>query len=384
MVEMVRSGFSQRYAARKFRVSIDTIQRWLKKSKGLALSKVDWSDRSRAPHRVHNRTMPEMEQMILECRRKLGSADNPLGFVGPEAICEALTSKGILAPHPRTVARILKRHGVLDSRVRRRFSAPPTGWYLPNVAKELADIDFFDVIEDLAIEGKGRIDALTSTTLWGPFANVWPAKAVGAKAIIDWLTSYWRVIGLPTYTQFDNDTRFQGGHNHPGVVGRVIRLCLSLGIIPVFAPPQETGFQANIEHFNGLWEKKVWYRFHHENSEALCACSERFINAYVRRRAMRADRVPERKSFPESWKLNLQRHPSGKLVYIRRTDGRGNAFFLGRSFAISHHWLHRLVRCEVNLDCNIVSVFRLRRSEPEDQPLLTTIEYHLPKRRFLE
>ena len=37
------------------------------------------------------------------------------------------------------------------------------------------------------------------------------------------------------------------------------------GITPFFVPPLETGFQAVIESFKGLWQQKVWARFHHEN-----------------------------------------------------------------------------------------------------------------------
>jgi hypothetical protein len=52
-------------------------------------------------------------------------------------------------------------------------------------------------------------------------------------------------------TTFDNDTRFQGPHQFPDAIGRVARLCLSLDIVPVFAPVHEHGFQAAIEAFNG-------------------------------------------------------------------------------------------------------------------------------------
>ena len=72
-------------------------------------------------------------------------------------------------------------------------------------------------------------------------------------------------------SQFDNDTRFQGPHQHRDVVSRVMRLCLSLGVTPVFAPVREHGFQNAIENLNGRWQAKVWSRFHHESLAALCA-----------------------------------------------------------------------------------------------------------------
>src|SRR4051812_440793 len=76
---------------------------------------------------------------------------------------------------------------------------------------------------------------------------------------------------------FDNDMIFQGPHAHPDVVGRVTRLCLSLGVVPVFVPPREMGFQAMMEGYNGTWQAKVWSRFEHESLTALQGQSARFV-----------------------------------------------------------------------------------------------------------
>ena len=82
----------------------------------------------------------------------------------------------------------------------------------------------------------------------GGLAASWPVEAsVTAKLVVESLTEHWRQFGLPGYAQFDNDTIFQGPHSHPDVVGRVSRLCLSLGVVPVFVVPREFGFQATIE-----------------------------------------------------------------------------------------------------------------------------------------
>ena len=100
-----------------------------------------------------------------------------------------------------------------------------------------------------------------------------------AKGAVEALVEHWRAVGLPAYAQFDNDTIFQGPHQHPDVVGRVMRLCLGLGVVPVFAPPREPGFQAAIENYNGRWQAKVWARFAHESLEGLLARSGRYVAA---------------------------------------------------------------------------------------------------------
>jgi hypothetical protein len=73
----------------------------------------------------------------------------------------------------------------------------------------------------------------------------------------------------PRTFNFDNDPIFQGTHRWPDSLGRVIRLCLSLDVVPVFVPSAEMGFQAMIESYNGWWQTRVWTRFHHPDLDAL-------------------------------------------------------------------------------------------------------------------
>lgn len=325
-----------------------------------------------------------METVVLQRRKEL--RERALGFYSAQEIHESLEEDDRWGdvPHARTVGRILKRNGALDQRRRIRRPPPPRGWYLDAVGSGRAELDRFDVIEDLAIEGYGIVDVLTGRATWGPPVGAWPMDSVSAQATIDCLTAFWRTHGIPEYAQFDNDARFQGGHNHPDVVGRVTRFCLSLNVIPVFATPREHGFQAEIENFNDLWQKKVWRRYHHESLHMLRDYSDRFVQAMIRRPAKRSDRAPNRRNFPEPWHLNLQTHPEGLVIYLRRTNEHGQVQLLGHSFIVDPMWVHRLLRCEVDLIANQIRFYRLRRREPTDQPLLNVIDYHLPHRRFLE
>jgi hypothetical protein len=113
-------------------------------------------------------------------------------------------------------------------------------------------LDCFDTIEGLAIRGGPQLTILTGISLHGGLATVWPERRVGAAFVVQALQQHWGQVGRPGYAQFDNDSRFTGPRQYPDAIGRVIRLCLSLNVIPVFAIPNETGFQASIESFNGL------------------------------------------------------------------------------------------------------------------------------------
>lgn len=383
MVAAVRSGVSCRAVARQYRTSLRTVQYWVARAAGTRLERVDFTDRPRGPRRPSNRTCPTVEERVLAVRKELkhGSA---LGEYGAQAILEVLVDEGLTpCPSLRTISRILERNGALDYARRVRRASPGPGWYLPLVAQRCLELDSVDVIEGLAIEGGIHFEVLTAISLHGglPSASI-GTPSITAKAVVAGLEARWRDVGLPDFVQFDNDARFQGPHDPriPDVVSRVVRLSLSLGVVAVFAPPRETGFQAQIENFNGQWQRKVWQRWRFEDIPSLQAQSDRYIAAKRARLGARIDGAPPRRTIPPSWRLNLQATPTGRIVVIRRTNDAGEVRLLERTFPVCRWWTHRLVRCEVDLDQHRLHCYGLRRSNPGDQPLLAEHEYRLKQR----
>lgn len=382
MVAAARRGQAQRAVARRFGIGLGHLQYWLARTRGQRLDRVDWSNQSNAPRAHGRQTKTSVQRRVLALRRELRQSD--LGFVGAQAIQDALRTErpDRRLPSLRTIGRILKRHGALDAVRRVRRSAPPAGWYLPEVAAGTAELDAFDVIEDLPLEGGPRLDVLTTRALWGSVCGAWISAALRARWLCERLETHWRAHGCPAYAQFDNDSRFQGTHTHPDVLGQVIRLCLSLGVTPVFAPAREHGPQNLNESFNHLWQQKVWHRFHHASALAFQARSDRFVAAYQRRRAAREDRAPGRQPFPKRWTLDLHQRPRGMVIYLRRTDEFGAIRVLGHRLEVDAQWVHRLVRAEVDLEAQQIRCYRLRRRAPDEQPLVRTIKYVFPEKQF--
>jgi len=381
MVAAVRRGQPLRAVAKEFGVAVATVAHWVERAKGQRLDRVDFSDRSRAPHQTR-RTEITLEDLVLQTRRDLAQGD--LGSIGADAIRQALLDQGVAeVPSARTINRILGRRGALDGNKRTRRPPPPTGWYLPDVAAGRAELDSIDIVEGLVIKDGPHVEVLNAVSLHGGLPASWPVESPVTSALtVSSLVEHWRAVGLPGYAQFDNDMIFHGTHRYPDALGRVLRLCLSLGVVPVLVPPRETGFQAMIESYNGWWQTKVWSRFQHANLTDLQGHSQKYVAALRQQRSARIEAGPDRRAFPADWQFNLKKRPRGRLVYLRRSNGDSEVPLLGKAWPLGHVWPNRLVRCEVDLDKNKIRFFTLRRKEPTSQPQIREVDYRLPNRGF--
>src|SRR5437764_1159251 len=377
----VRPGQSRRAVARRFGVGVATVAHWVERAEGQRLDRVDFSDRSRAPHKTR-RTDTTLEDLVLQKRGELAQGD--LGAIGADAIRQALVDQGVAqVPSVRTIDRILGRRGALDGKKRTRRPPPPTGWYLPDVAAGRAELDSIDIVEGLVIKDGPHVEVLNAVSLHGGLPASWPVESpVTSARTVSSLVEHWRAVGLPGYAQFDNDMIFHGTHRYPDALGRVIRLCLSLGVVPVLVPRRETGFQAMIESYNGWWQTKVWSRFQHDNLADLQGHSQKYVAALRQQRSARIEAGPDRRAFPADWQFNLKKRPSGRLVYLRRSNGDSEVPLLGKAWPLGRVWPNRLVRCEVDLNKNKIHFFTLRRKEPTSQPQIREVDYRLPNRGF--
>lgn len=329
---------------------------------------MDWSDRLSGAPRPPRRTTTVTVRAILASRHWL-KEHSALGEYGPDAIRRHLVEHGTqTVPVARTIARVIAAHG-LSERRRGFRPPPPRGWYLPDLVAGAAELDEFDWIEGLHLQRCGGADVLTALSLFGHLAGAWVQPAVRTNGVLAALTAHWQQHGAAQFAQFDNATCFQSRPHQPGWLGRVVHWCLCAGVVPVFAPPRETGFQAHIENFNGLWQQRVWRRWRHSSRRALARRSDAFIAAHQERHLRRIQAAPPRLSLAQPISAAL-RH--GRVIFLRRTNGQGDVQLLEQRFRISPHWPHRLVRCELEVRENRVAFHALRRARPTEQPLLAT------------
>src|SRR5262249_14352441 len=158
------------------------VQRWVDRAAGQRLARADFSDHQSAPRRVHNRTRRQVEELILSPRQQLRERSD-LGEFGAAAIRDDLKRRG-LRPLPalRTIGYILQRHGATDYRRRVRRPPPAVGWYLPDVAAGLAEVDEFDFVEGLVIRGRGEGEVVNVVSLQGGRVESWPESNGNAES----------------------------------------------------------------------------------------------------------------------------------------------------------------------------------------------------------
>ena len=139
-----------------------------------------------------------------------------------------------------------------------------------------------------------------------------------AKVVVESLIEHWRAFGLLSYAQFDNDTIFQGTHAHPDLVGWVSRLCLSLGVAPVFVVPHEFGFQSTIENSNPKFRTSFSHNLPcDEDLTAILTpnCSQNISGSFLTHPGCHRDIVPHGTQTPSCLCRQSHQHHQGGDLY---------------------------------------------------------------------
>ncbi len=104
-----------RTVARRFRVSVATVQLSVQRVNHQRLNRVDWTDRPPVPRTIR-RTDAALEDLVLTLRRAR-QGTHALGEFGAIAIRRALLQRALLAvPSLLTPGRSLVRRRALDAR----------------------------------------------------------------------------------------------------------------------------------------------------------------------------------------------------------------------------------------------------------------------------
>ena len=212
----------------------------------------DWyRERSRKPFQVPTRTSGEIEEIVKYVRLELYNRGE---FCGSQAILWRLEEENVQPlPSLRTIGRILARHGLTHRRTGRY---EPKGKRYPALdAPHPGSVHQSDFVGPCYLRGPVRFYSLNTVDIATGRCGIEPVLR-GKGTMADSLWAIWLRLGIPKYLQVDNETVFYGSRKYPRGMGKLIRLCLPLGIEPCFIPMAEPWRNGVVEKFNDHWRQK--------------------------------------------------------------------------------------------------------------------------------
>lgn len=191
-----------------------------------------------------------MERLVVEAREKLEGSK--YAQIGSLAIAFELERLGVQAPPVRTIDHILQRHDLTrkpKAYVSKGKDYPGIDASGPHVIHQL------DTVGPRYIAQDGRFYAINVMDVFTGKVAVNPSRRRTHKDVARALLDTWQRLAMPRYVQLDNQLPLRGSQRYPRSFGWVVRMCLHLGIEPVFIPVGEPWRNGVIERFHNVFDK---------------------------------------------------------------------------------------------------------------------------------
>lgn len=229
--------------------------------------------------------MPLIETMIVNSRtdRMARNSDSTkYALIGAKAIHYELRALGVKnLPSARAIHKILVRNHLIEKNRPNLIPIhePHCKHYPEPEASYINDLQQLDLIGPRYIEGDStKYYLVTLKDTVSKRINLEPLIGHQAQDISRFLISSWKTMGLPKVLQMDNGLEFRGSNRYPRRFGQVVRLCLDIGVIPVYIPPREPWRNAFIENFNGLTNRLFLGKQRFSNYQSMRTEAQDFVH----------------------------------------------------------------------------------------------------------
>ena len=346
----------------------------------------DFSDQSRAPRRRAAMTPPAVTSVVIALRHRFEAA--PYGLIGARAIQGELRALGIQPlPSEATIQRILARQALTHP-----VGAATNAAYYPWLpVTELKAVQATDIISK-HLHGGVEIQHFHTLDLGTHAAALSQHLDKTTTTTCQHLLRAWTHLGLPLIHQFDNEGAFCGGHTHPRVIGRVVRLCLWCGVEAFFTPLYDPKRNHQIETFHALWCQAFWSRQTFASLAHVRSAVRGFLRWYHYQyrppglagktpAQMRVGRgVPRltpdlRRVLPD---FATARIPltAGRFHLMRKVDGGGYVELLNERWLVGRQWTGEYIRATVDTTRQTLTLSH-KASATADWKLLRTRAFRL-------
>lgn len=277
-IHLLRGGCSPREVAVELERSPSWVYKWRARFREEGWAGLQ--ERSRAPHTQPRRLPKCVRQAIRRVRSQLeAEADQPnhLSYIGAPAIQSRLRREQLpQIPSISSIERELRAAGM----TRPRRSSPPDQDVYPHLQPQQAHILEQVDIYPRYLPGGQAVSCFNAIDVVSRYPTGRQYTHRRSQEATAFLVHTWRTLGIPTYTQVDNDGCFSGGFTHPYVLGRVVRLALWVGTQLVFSPFYHPASNGCVERFHQDYGREVWEKHHLETIEAVQAHSSPFFERY--------------------------------------------------------------------------------------------------------
>jgi len=348
----------------------------------------DFADHSRAPHTSPHQIVPAIERAIVTVRRTLEVAKTPdtqYGLIGAPSVRRQLERLGIEPlPSDSAIQRILARHDLTPP-----IGAGNNSAYYP--WPEVWAVNAIHATDIIAryVHGGEEIDNFHTIDLYSHAVHLTQHADKSSATTCAHLLKTWANLGLPFMQQLDNEAAFCGGHTHPRVIGRVVRLCLFCGIEVIFTPFYDAKRNYQIETFHSLWDAGFWSReeftglLHVQAEVPLFA---RWYHTLYQPPALQGKTPAQMRRGIPITRLTADlrqlippdRLPitAGRIHFMRKVDHTGQVEFLNETWLVGSKWIGEYVRATVDTARQTLTVWHQAEADA-DWRLIKTRQFQL-------
>jgi len=344
-------GWNKSEIAKKLQRSRPWVDRWISRYRSNEPT-TSLQDHSRAPKHAQRAYPERVQKMVNQIRveREAGKrAKYQYALVGAQAFYYELQELHISPlPSSRTIHRWLRGAGQIPER---KSQKPPNPTYPVLPCKAVNDVQELDFKGPFYLKDHSHKYYLVA--LRDKMSKKTALQALSKKsmdAIVDFLVDSWQKIGCPKCLKMDNCLDFRGSNLYPRALSKLIRVCLDLGVQPVFIPIREPWRNGMVENLNGLLNRFLLRLQTFETEKQLHKAVQRLettINTTHRLPALQGKTPQEfaahaRLRYPPAgydWRTRNLQLVKGKVTFIRfvRKSGRitvtaSDKFLIGKKY----------------------------------------------------
>jgi len=278
-IHLLRSGKTVAEVAQEVKRSEPWVYKWRKRY----FDAGDWQaleDRSRAPKHPPKKLPEYIRQTIRAVRSELeAEAAEPgkLSYIGAHAIRGRLRQKRITPlPSVSSIERELRAAGMTRPRKPQKPDQVEYPHVHPTKPHQLVQVD----IVPRYLPGGPCVACFNAIDVVSRYPTGRQYLTKRSEDAASFLLQVWSDLGIPDYSQVDNEGCFSGGFTHPGVLGKVLRLALMVGTELVFSPIRHPESNGYVERFHQDYTKNVWVKIDLPDLAAVHKHSLLFFDTY--------------------------------------------------------------------------------------------------------